>query len=86
MRQSGSTSRLFGCPNVLALEAIKLALGHRLYARINRASIEEVSKDTIIYRVHEYRVQDARKRRGLPDYPCKSAGIVEYATFAATLG
>ncbi len=75
----------FGLPDRPGLEGLKLALGHRLYARINRASIEEVSKDTVIYRVHECRVQDARKRRGLSGYPCQSAGIVEYTTFAATI-
>ena len=30
----------------------------------------------------ECRVQVARKRKGLDDYPCKSAGLVEYAYFA----
>ena len=28
------------------------------------------------------RVQSARMRKNLPDYPCKSAGLVEYARFA----
>ena len=32
--------------------------------------------------MNECRVQSARKRRGLPDYPCKSAGVVEYTHFA----
>jgi hypothetical protein len=31
------------------------------------------------------RVQAARKNRGLADYPCKSAGIVEYSTFASQI-
>ena len=33
----------------------------------------------------ECRVQAARKRKGLPDYPCKSAGMVEYPAFARTI-
>lgn len=75
----------FGMPEHPGLEGLKLALGHRLYARINRFSIEELSKGTIIYRVHECRVQDARKRKGLRDYPCKSAGLVEHTTFASAI-
>ncbi len=31
------------------------------------------------------RVQSARKRKKLDDYPCKSAGLVEYTTFAETI-
>ena len=28
------------------------------------------------------RVQEARRRKGLPDFPCKSVGIVEFGEFA----
>jgi hypothetical protein len=31
------------------------------------------------------RVQDARKRKGLDDFPCKEVGLVEYTTFAVTV-
>jgi len=31
------------------------------------------------------RVQTARRRKGLPDFPCKPVGLVEYAGFAATI-
>ncbi len=31
------------------------------------------------------RVQYARKQRGLPDFPCKGVGIVEYGLFAKTI-
>ena len=31
------------------------------------------------------RVQSARKRKGLPDFPCKNVGIVEYEGFARTI-
>jgi hypothetical protein len=30
-------------------------------------------------------VQSARKRRGLPDFPCKKVGLVEYSTFATEI-
>jgi hypothetical protein len=35
--------------------------------------------------MNDCRVQSARKRKGLDDYPCKSAGIIEYSTFAAAI-
>jgi hypothetical protein len=31
------------------------------------------------------RVQAARQRKGLPDFPCKPVGIAEYAWFAHTI-
>ena len=31
------------------------------------------------------RVQSARKRKGMPLFPCKSVGVVEYAGFARTI-
>ena len=38
-----------------------------------------------MFRMNKCRVQDARKRHGLKDFPCKSVGIVEYSTFARTI-
>ncbi len=32
--------------------------------------------------MRDCRVQSARRRKGLPDFPCKSVGLVEYAGFA----
>ena len=54
----------------------------RVYARINRQSFEDDGPRAFIFRMDECRVQVARKRKGLDDYPCKSAGLVEYAYFA----
>ena len=31
------------------------------------------------------RVQEARKKKNLPDFPCKTVGIVEYTYFAKTI-
>ena len=38
-----------------------------------------------MFRMDDCRVQSARKRKNLPDYPCKSGGLVEYASFAETI-
>jgi predicted small secreted protein len=67
------------------LEGLKKALLYRVYARLNKQSIEEIDKTRFIYRMEKCRVQDTRKRKGLPDFPCKSVGIVEYTEFAKTI-
>ena len=67
------------------LKGLKRALGLRLYAVINVQSIVEETEDSFVFQMNECRVQAARKRKGLEDYPCKSAGLVEYAYFARTI-
>ncbi len=67
------------------LEGLKTALKYRVYARLNKQSIEDIDKTRFIFRMEKCRVQDARKRKGLPDFPCKSVGLVEYSEFARTI-
>lgn len=67
------------------LPALKKALGLRLYAFVNKQEIIEVSEDRFIFRMNDCRVQSARKRKKLPDFPCKSVGLVEYDSFARTI-
>lgn len=64
------------------LACLEAALHRRLYAHINRYTIRQPDDQTLILEMNDCRVQSARKRRGLPDYPCKSGGTVEYTTFA----
>lgn len=73
----------FPCLKIRALKGLKQALNFRLYATINTQSITEEKPDSFIFRMNECRVQSARKRKGLDDYPCKSGGLVEYTTFAS---
>ncbi len=58
---------------------------HRLYARLNLQESIEVTDSRAVFRMVDCRVQSARKRKGLPDFPCKTVGIVEYAGFARTI-
>lgn len=67
------------------LKALEKALGLRLYARINRQRAEWLDDHTLIFRMEDCRVQSARKRKSLPDFPCKTVGLVEYAGFAETI-
>jgi len=77
--------REFGIGENSGLEGLKRALQYRVYARLNKQSIENVSDSQFIFRMNECRVQVARKRKGLPDFPCKPVGLVEYSEFARTI-
>jgi hypothetical protein len=76
---------LLALPANGGLAALKKALAFRMYALINEQSVEDADTHTFIFYMNNCRVQAARKRKGLPDYPCKSAGLVEYPCFAATI-
>lgn len=67
------------------IPALEQALRFRLYARINDQEIYRVDENTLRLEMKGCRVQDARERKGLPDFPCKSVGMVEYAYFAHTV-
>jgi|YNPBryantNP2012_1023418.scaffolds.fasta_scaffold00557_4 hypothetical protein len=67
------------------LEALEKALGYRLYAYINRQETIRVDEHTLLFRMNECHVQAARQRKGLPDFPCKPVGLVEYAGFARAI-
>ncbi|WP_429886002.1 DUF6125 family protein [Geoalkalibacter halelectricus] len=64
------------------IPALVECLKHRLYARLNLQETVEVSEKRAVFRMVDCRVQSARKRKNLPDFPCKSIGIVEYSEFA----
>ena len=67
------------------IPALVEALGFRLYAYINEQEVSEVSDSRCVFTMKTCRVQTARKRKGLPDFPCKPIGLVEYAGFAKTI-
>lgn len=67
------------------IPALVECLKHRLYARLNLQQADEVTATRAVFTMVDCRVQAARKRKGLPDFPCKSVGIVEYAEFARAI-
>jgi hypothetical protein len=67
------------------LEGLAEALKLRLYAFINKQSIEFIDDNTLELRMVDCRVQSARQRKQMSLFPCKSVGIVEYTTFAETI-
>ncbi|MFO7709887.1 MAG: DUF6125 family protein [Desulfobacterales bacterium] len=83
--EAWSIKRLLALPERPGLAGLTQALGFRIYAQINTQSIIEEGPDSLVFRMNECRVQSARKRKGLDDYPCKSAGLVEYTYFARSI-
>ena len=83
--EAWSIKNLLGLEESPGLEGLKQALEYRFYAFVNKQSITDETDTSFIFRMNDCRVQSARKRKGLDDYPCKSAGIIEYSTFAETI-
>lgn len=83
--EAWSVKRLIGIEENSGLEGLKKALQFRLYAFINKQSITNETEKSFEFQMNDCRVQSARKRKGLPDYPCKSAGLSEYPTFASAI-
>ena len=67
------------------ISALMTALKFRMYHLINRSDFQEVSENRCIFRMVTCRVQNARKAKGLPDYPCKPVGVEEYSHFARAI-
>ncbi len=75
----------FSIPSGSGLKGLKRALQYRVYAQLNKQSIVDVDETRFVFRMNDCRVQDARKRKNLPDFPCKAVGLVEYTEFARTI-
>ncbi|MDD4464793.1 MAG: DUF6125 family protein, partial [Desulfobacterales bacterium] len=82
--EAWSIKRFLNLSEAPGLDGLK-ALSFRLYACINTQSFIDETPETIVFQTNDCRVQSARKRRGLPDYPCKSGGLVEYDYFASAI-
>jgi hypothetical protein len=83
--EAWSIKRFLNFPDAPGIAGLHKALKFRLYARVNTQSIILEDTDSLILRMNACRVQAARKRKGLADYPCKSGGTVEYSYFARTI-
>ena len=68
------------------LEALERALGLRMYALVNRQHVEwDGERQRLRFVMDLCRVQETRRRKGLPGFPCRSVGLVEFTTFARTV-
>jgi hypothetical protein len=67
------------------IPGLKKALSFRLYSSLNEDEFVVESNHVLIYRVKSCRVQMARRKKEMADFPCKSVGIIEYSLFAKTI-
>jgi hypothetical protein len=67
-------------------DGLEKALGLRMYSLINHQHLERPEDGKRLRFVMDVcRVQETRRRKGLQDFPCKSVGTIEFATFARTI-
>jgi hypothetical protein len=52
---------------------------------VNPQTVEWLGDHTLIFRMVECRVHQARARKGLPTFNCQPVGIMEFSTFARTI-
>lgn len=83
--EAWSIKRFLGLNDTPGLVGLAKALGYRIYAQLNRQSVIWENENSLIFQMNDCRVQSARKLKKLDDYPCKSAGLVEYTYFAAAI-
>lgn len=83
--EASAIKRILGLSDDCGLEGLKKALNFRMYSVINKQTIVDESPQSFVFQMNDCRVQSARKRRSLADYPCKSAGLVEYEYFAKAI-
>lgn len=79
--EAWSIKKLLNMEEHPGLSGLEKALRFRIYGRLNTQSTRW-EDGALILEMNDCRVQSARARKNLDDYPCKSAGLVEYSRFA----
>ena len=74
----------YAIPRDGGLDALARALSFRAYSFLNPGRIER-DGPVLRFFMTSCRVQETRRRKGLPDFPCRSVGEVEFETFARTV-
>jgi hypothetical protein len=74
----------FAIPKAGGLDALARALSFRAYSFVNPSRIER-DGPVLRFFMTSCRVQETRRRKGLPDFPCRPVGQVEFETFARTV-
>jgi hypothetical protein len=76
----------FDIPAGGGLPALEKALSLRLYSVVNEQRVQwSDDRQRLRFFMDRCRVQEARQRKALPEFPCKKVGIVEFETFASTV-
>lgn len=77
---------LLGLPDTCGLAGLAAALPFRSTSLANQWDLRwEDDGRTLVFRITDCRVQNARARKGMGFHPCKSVGELEYGGFAAAL-
>jgi len=72
-------------PEQGGLDALEIAFKNRLFTHVNEYAIHRPDEKTLVVATKTCRVQAARERKGLPSFPCKLVGLVEFSVFARTI-
>jgi hypothetical protein len=72
-------------PDEGGLEALEIAFKNRLFTHVNETEIIHPDKNTLVVTTKTCRVQAARERKGMPLFPCRPVGLVEFPDFARTI-
>ena len=51
----------------------------------NKQEVSEITEKSCIFKMLDCRVQSARNRKGLADFPCKKVSLIEYEVFGKTI-
>lgn len=74
-----------GLPEQGGLEALEIAFENRLFTHVNEYGISRPDPKTLVVTTKTCRVQAARERKGMPLFPCRAVGLVEFPVFARTI-
>jgi hypothetical protein len=74
-----------GLPERGGLDALETAFENRLFTHVNESEILRPDEKSLIFTMKTCRVQAARERRGMPLFPCRSVGLVEFPVFARAI-
>jgi hypothetical protein len=83
--EAHAVKKLLNLGEAPGLDGLKKALNFRMYSLLNTQSIVDEGPKSFVFQMNECRVQSARVRKKMDDYPCKSAGLVEYTYFARAM-
>ena len=75
----------FGLPDNGGLDTLETALNLRMYSLANRQEVVRTEQNTLELRMIECRVQQARRRKGLQDFPCKRVSVIGFPQFATAI-
>jgi Family of unknown function (DUF6125) len=67
------------------LDALEIAFKNRLISLLNKLEIIREDENTLIITTKTCRVQEARERKRMALFPCRTVGLVEFPVFAHTI-